>query len=95
MSLRQTRYSSLHHFTVPDQHKKWVSGVGGREKGGLCGEGGGRKELCQGNGVQRAWPVFYSKESCREMGVGVAVQTQPVKTLSPVFLRKTTQWNDA
>lgn len=48
--------------------------------------GGGRKELCQGNGVRRAWPGFYSKESCK--GGGVAVQMRPVNTLSPAFQRE-------
>lgn len=41
-----------------------------QEQGRRVVFGGGRKELCQGNGVRRAWPVFYSKESCRDVGVG-------------------------
>lgn len=56
---------------MSDQHKKWVSGVGGREKGGLWGRE--RKELCQGNGVhgsKERGECFTVKESCREVGVG-------------------------
>lgn len=56
-------YSSLHHFTMSDQRKKWVSGVGGREKGGLWGRE--RKELCQGNVVGASQEPGTSEGSCQ------------------------------
>lgn len=85
LSLRQTLYSSLHHFTVPDQHKKWVSGVGGREKGDLWGreEGALSGKWCSKSMVSvLQWGKLQGDRG------GVAIQMQPVYSLSPVFQRK-------
>lgn len=67
---------------MPDQHKKWVSGIGGREKGGLWGREEG---ALSGKWCSKSMTSVLQQGKLQGDGGAVGVQMQPLNTLSLVF----------